>query len=209
MRMPGTRGQLGTRDLSYRADGTVLSATLPQLILPEQWQRAHLKFQNTSTATMYLEFGSARAHCALTNGQVSSITIDNGGFGFTIPPLVEFLGGGGDSNSTRIGTIDPYGPSPNIGPRNRPSQGHAVLTGGAVSSIEIDDPGNGYLVAPYVRIINNPLDFIGCADPSAGSGSGCILYPSQWFTDEQLTVPTEQIAVFCATLSAPFFCRYL
>jgi hypothetical protein len=209
MRFPGTRGQLGTRDLSYRADGTVLSATLPQLILPEQWQRAHLKFQNTSTATMYLEFGSARAHATLTNGQVTSVTMDNQGFGFTLPPRVEFLGGGGDSNSTRIGTGDPYGPSPNIAPRNRHAKAHANVVGGAITSISIDDPGNGYLVAPYVRLTNSPLDFIGCADPSVGGGSGCILYPSQWFLDEDLTVPTEQVALFCGTLGATYFCRYL
>ena len=209
MRFPGSKGQIGTRDLTYRADGVIASASLPQLVLPEQWQRANLKFQNTSTAIMYLEFGSVRAHATLTNGKVSNLTIDNAGFGFTLPPTVEFLGGGAADNTARIGTGDPFGPSPSFPAPNRPAQAHAVLTGGNVTSFVIDDPGNGYLVAPYVRLINNNLDFIGCADPSVGGGSGAIVYPGQWFTDEFMTVPTEQIAVFCATMGATFFCRYL
>lgn len=135
---------------------------------------------------------------------MNSFSITNAGFGFTIPPKIEFLGGGAGENTTRIGTIDPFGPAP-----PHPAKAHALLTAGAISSIVLDDPGIGYLVAPYVRITNSPLDFIGCADPSIGGGSGCIIYPAQWFTDEHLVVPTEQIAVFCATLAAPYYCRYM
>lgn len=204
MRFPGTPGQIGRRDLTFRADGSIASGSSPQLVLPESWQRSYFQFQNTSTATMYLEFGSARATCSLTNNQVSSFTIINGGFGFTLPPVVEFLGGGSGGNSARIGTTDPFGPAP-----QHPAAAHCVLTGGAVSSIVIDDPGLSYLVAPYVRITNNPLDFIGCADPSKNSGSGLILYPGQSVTDQELTVPTDQVAVFCATSTSTFFCRYM
>lgn len=153
---------------------------------------------------MYVEFGSARTHCALSSGAVSSVTVDNGGFGFTIPPVVEFLGGGNGGNTAVIGTIDPYGPAP-----AHPAQAHAVLTAGVVTSIVIDDPGVGYVAVPYVRLINSNLDFVGCADPSKNSGSGLLLYPGQTITDNDLTVPTDQVAVFCATLSAAFFCRYM
>lgn len=204
MRFPGVKGQIGTRDLTYRADGTITSGTLPQLLLPEQWERSYFKFQNVSTAIMYMEFGSARAHCALTGGAVTSFTIDNAGFGFTVPPKVHFYGGGNGGNSAVIGTGDPFGPAP-----NHPAKARAVLTAGAVTSIVIDDPGINYKAAPYVRLVNNNLDFIGCADPSVNSGSGAIIYPGQWFTDEHLSVPTDQMALFCATATAPFFCRYL
>lgn len=202
--MPGTRGQIGTRDLTFRADGTITSGSLPQLILPEQWQRSFFQFCNVSNSPMYLEFGSARAHCALTNKGVSSITVDNGGFGFTRPPMVQFLGGGSGDNTSRIGTIDPFGPAP-----DHPAQAHCTLSGGAVNAIIIDDPGIGYLVSPYVRITNDPLDFVGCADPSSGSGSGLLLQSGQIITENELIVPTDQVAVFCATATAPFFCRYL
>ena len=203
MRMPGIKGQFGTRDLTFRADGTITSGSAPQLILPESWQRSFWQFQNQhASAAMYLEFGSARAHCALTNTAVSSVTVDNAGFGFTIPPTVEFLGGGNGGNTAVIGTGDPFGPAP-----NHPAQAHAVLTAGAVSSIVIDDPGTGYVAVPYVRLVNNNLDFIGCAAPSATSGM--IVAAGVLVTDKDLTVPTDQVAVFCATASAPFFCRYM
>lgn len=204
MRLPGVRGQIGTRDLSFRADGTIASATLPQLVLPEAWQRSFFQFQNLSTHTMFLEFGSARAHCALTSGAVTSITVDNGGFGFTIPPTVQFLGGGNGGNTAVIGTGDPFGPAP-----NHPAQAHAVLTAGAVSSIVIDDPGIGYQAVPYVRLVNSNLDFIGCADPSIGGGSGMSVAAGVLITDKDLTVPTDQVAVFCGTISSAFFCRYM
>lgn len=204
MRMPGIRGQIGVRDLTFRADSTIASASVPQLILPESWQRSFFEFQNISTATMFLEFGSARAHCGLTSGAVSSITVDNGGFGFTIPPTVEFLGGGNGGNSAVIGTGDPFGPAP-----NSPAKAHAVLTAGVVTSIVIDDPGSNYKAAPYVRLVNSNLDFIGCADPSIGSGSGMTVFPGILITTKDLTVPTDQVAVFCATISSAFFCRYM
>lgn len=205
MRLPGVRGQIGTRDLTFRADGTIASGSAPQLVLPEAWQRSFFLFQNTSaTATMFLEFGSARAHCALTSGAVSSITVDNGGFGFTLPPAVEFLGGGNGGNTAVLGTGDPFSPAP-----NRPAKAHAVLTAGVVTSIVIDDPGANYKAVPYVRLINSNQDFIGCADPSVGGGSGISLIPQASLTYEDLSVPTDQIAVFCSTISAPFFCAYL
>lgn len=204
MRLPGTRGQIGTRDLTFRADGSLESGSVPQLVLPEQWQRSYFQFWNNSTASMWLEFGSARATCSLSSGTVASATVSNGGFGFTRPPQVQFLGGGAGQNSSRIGTKDPYGPAP-----QHPAQAHCVLTADVVTSIVIDDPGSGYLVAPYVRITNDPLDFTGCADPSVGGGSGLLLYPGTGVEDNNLTVPTDQVAVFCATVSSAFFCRYL
>ncbi len=204
MRLPGVRGQIGTRDLTFRADGSIASTTVPQLVLPESWQRSFFQFQNLSSANMYLEFGSARATATLTSGAVTSIAVDNGGFGFTVPPTVEFLGGGNQGNSAIVGTGDPFSPAP-----NRPAKAHAVLTAGVVTSIVIDDPGASYAAVPYVRLVNSNQDFIGCADPSVGGGSGMVVYPSILVTDKDLTVPTDQVAVFCATISSKFFCRYM
>lgn len=203
MRLPGVKGQIGTRDLTFRADSTIASGSAPQLVLPESWQRSFFQFQNLhATAVMYLEFGSARAHATLTSGVVTSITVDNGGFGFTVPPTVTFLGGGNGGNTAVIGTGDPFGPAP-----NSPAKAHAVLTAGVVTSIVIDDGGSNYKAAPYVRLVNSNLDFIGCAAPAAGVGMAVAA--GVLITDKDLTVPTDQVAVFCATSTAPFFCRYM
>ena len=204
MRFPGSKGQLGTRDLTFRADSTIASVTLPQLVLPEAIQRSYFLFQNASNSPMFLEFGSARAHATLTSGVVTSVTVDNAGFGFTRPPLIEFLGGGLPSDNTSfIASGQPDYPSP-----SNFARAHCVLTTGAVSSIVVDNGGSGYKVAPYVRVTNDPLDLIGCADPSVNSGTGFLLPSGDWIDDSHISVPTDQVAVFCATLTAPFFCRY-
>ncbi len=210
MRLPGSKGQFGTRDLTFRADGSTNSDnTKPKLILPEGIQRSYVSFQNISVQPMYLEFGSARATASLTGTGVSSCSITNGGFGFTRPPLVSFLGGGyaqGQGSAPNTAFIpygDPYFPSP-----DHPAQGRCVLTAGVVTSIVIDDPGIGYIAAPYVRITNDPLDLVGCADPSLNSGTGLLLYPAQSLYDAHISVPTDQMAVFCATASQAYFCRY-
>lgn len=208
--MPGSKGQLGTRDLTFRADGTTNSDnTKPKLILPEGIQRAYVSFQNTSNNPYYIEFGSARATATLSGKGVASCAVTNGGFGFTRPPLVKFLGGGyaqgqaSGPNTSFIPYGDPYYPSP-----DHPAQGRCVLTAGVVTSIVIDDPGLNYIAAPYVSITNDPLDLIGCADPSLNSGSGLLLYPAQSLYDAHISVPTDQMAVWCSVASQPYFCRY-
>jgi hypothetical protein len=75
-----------------------------------------------ATATAVLGTGG-------TAGQVASITALVGGSGYTIAPAVAFLGGGGSG-----------------------ATGHAVLAGGAVSSIVIDTPGSGYTSAPTIYV---------------------------------------------------------
>ena len=88
----------------YRADGSVTTGGTAQLILPRAAPRSSIIIQNTSTSdTLYLEFGCARATATLTNGAVTSITVTNAGFGFTYPPSVHFLGGGNPLNGRDLG----------------------------------------------------------------------------------------------------------
>lgn len=211
MRLVGSKGQLGTRDLTFRADGTTSSdVAKPKLIVPEQAGRAFMLFQNISVQPMYVEFGSARATATLSGTGIASCTVANGGFGFTRPPLIEFLGGGyaqgmaSGPNTAFVPYGDPFFPSPDL-----PARARCVLTAGVVTSIVVDDPGTGYIAAPYVRITNDPLDLVGCADPSLNSGTGLLLYPGQNTYDAHVSVPTEQMAVFCATASQAYFCKYL
>lgn len=203
-------GDQHKRDFSFYADNSITSGSLPQLVLPENSSRSSLFFQNTSTAIMWYGFGSARAHATLTSGVVSSVTVDNQGFGFTRAPLVQFLGGGIlpqqgliPANSSYVGSGGPGFPSP-----SHVAKGRAVLTAGKVTSVIVDDAGSGYIVAPYVFIYNDPLDPIGCFDPSANSGAGFQLYPGQSLYEAHSVMTTDPLAVFCATSTSTFACRW-
>jgi hypothetical protein len=166
---------------------------------------------------MYVEFGSARATATLTAGVVTSCSVTNAGFGFTLAPDIEFFGGGAGGNSTFVG-VGLFGfPSPGsrtVGPtailnQYRPAKAHCVLTAGIVSSIVVDDGGNGYITAPYVAIRNRELDPKGCADPSVSSGTGIFLGSSQSLTMNGTFCATDSIAIFgSGTGSQAFTCRW-
>jgi hypothetical protein len=203
-------GDQHRRDFSFFADGQILSAAAPQLIFPEHSSRSAFWIQNTSSATMWFGMGSARATCTISGGAVNAVTVTNQGFGFTVPPIVTFLGGGIQPqngvyppNSSYVGGAGPGFPAP-----SPQAQGHAVLTGGKVTSIVIDNPGGNYVKAPMVFMTNSELDPYGCFDPSAlqngVAGSGFQLYPGNSWTYDCNVVPTDPIAVFCATLNATF-----
>ncbi len=193
----------------YCADGTVATGGTPQLVLPQVPSRSFLKIQNLSAGPLWFEFGSARATCALTSGAVSGFTVTNAGFGFTRPPVVYLFGGGAAGNGSYLGLGQPGGAAPDssLG-AGRPAKAHAVLTTGTVSSIVIDDPGAGYVIAPYVFLFNDDLDPYGCAAPSATSGmllssnsAPYILNGTSCFTDA--------VAVFGATTGQNFLCRWM
>ena len=203
-------GDQAGRHFLYDASGTLTLGGTPQLVLPEQPSRSYLFFQNISTDLLRVEFGSARATCGLTSGAVTSVTVTNAGFNFTRPPVIRFEGGGGLLNGQYVGVAAPNGPSP-----SRPAKAHAVLTGGAsgggsyVSSIVIDDPGAGYVIAPFVAIFNSDLDPYGVAAPSAtsgmilaGSGAAPIVFNG-------FTCPTNSIAVYGATTGDAFTCKFM
>ena len=201
MRLVGSGGQQ-RRDILYAADGTVTTGGTPQTILGQSQTRSYLMLQNQSTGNLVVEMGSARATCTIVGGAVATITVTNAGFNFTKPPVVHFLGGGNAGNSAYLGLNQPNGPAP-----QHPAKAHAVLTGNAVSSIVIDDPGAGYAIAPFVLLQNSDLDPYGCAVPTATGG--ILLPPSTpaliW---NGTFCPTDPIAIFGATLGQAFVCRW-
>ena len=92
----------------------------------------------------------------------------------------------------------------------RVAQAHAVLTGGVVTSIVIDDGGSGYVAAPYVFMRNSPLDPVGCASPFFGSAtSGLQLNPGGSQSWEASVVTTDQIAVYGGTTGQKFTCKFM
>jgi hypothetical protein len=186
----------------YRADGSIAAGGTPQLILPRAAPRSSIIIQNTSTTnTIYLEFGCARATATVSGGKVTAVTVTNAGFGFTYPPLVHFLGGGNILNGRDLGVGYPN--------QNAPSNyatAHCVLSGGAISSIVIDNPGSGYDCAPYVQLLNDANDNYGSAVPSATVGYK--LTAGSVFRESYNVVTTDTIAVYGGTTSDSWFCMY-
>lgn len=222
MKLVGAENQQ-KRHYLYRADGAIASATLPQLIVAQAQARSMMFFQNiSSAATMWFEIGSGSATATLTGSTVSSVTVVNGGFGYTKPPVVKFLGGGypvgsGDSrfptrNTAYLGLNQPNGAAP-----SDPAEAVAVLSSGAVSSISLVQSrygagsvgGSNYAIAPYVQILNSDLDPYGCADPSVGGGSGYMLGANQSLYWNGTATPTDPVAVFCTTVGAKFVFRWM
>jgi hypothetical protein len=163
---------------------------------------------------MYIGFGGATAHATLTSGKVTSVTVDNAGMLYSIPPKVIFIGGGNTGwnmqNSTFLGGNQTGYPAP-----AHPAAAHCVMTGvvGAqtVSSIVIDDPGVGYAIAPKVFLQNDPNDPYGAFAPSTG-GIGCILLPANGtvpYIRNGTTCFVDQVSIICASSSKNFTCKYM
>lgn len=210
MYLTGTKGQQSA-DRLYRINGTIASGTASQLVSPIPTTRAFFLFQNNSSATMWLGLGSALATATISGGAVTGCTIVNGGFGFTAPPIIDFLGGAAYCPLTGLGPSGAGFPgyaAPNNFPNNagyRPAIAHTVLTSGVITSIVIDDPGAGYAFAPFVDIKNAHKDRYGCIDPFYGSvANGFQLGAGQSYTNNGPYCSTDQIAVFCNTTSSAF-----
>lgn len=213
MKMVGV-GDQNARHFMYDASGTTTGST--QLIVPEQrFGRSFFLFENISATDMYLEIGGARATATLTNGVVSSIAITNGGFGFNLPPSVKFYGGGDPNNHSAFTPGLPGYPSPQgtVGNtvKSHSAKAHAVLTGGVLTSIVIDDGGAGYVKAPYVFLENHLADPYGCADPFYGSVNSGILLKAGGgsFTNAGVACTTDAISLYCSAGSAAYSFKFM
>lgn len=207
MYLPNTRVQ-EINDHIY--DASVVIGSGSKLVLPVSKSRSFLLLQNLYSTSMWVEFGSARATCTIQSGAVSTLTITNAGFNFTIAPDVRFYGGSnagisGVPNGTFLGLGQPQYPSPsNI------AVAHAVLSGNTVGSITLDNPGSGYTVAPMVFISNRHVDPSGVADPNYGSVNSGILLPANsapmiW---NGTACPTDAISV-AGTSGATLTCKWM
>lgn len=214
MRLPGATGQTNNAEFLFDVSGTISSGGTAQLVLPRAKSRSSLIFQNISDTAMFLEFGGPRATATLTAGGVTSCSVTNAGFGYTLPPSVEFLGGAYDNSiqSTPAYSLSglPEYHAPTA-PNGRPAKAHCVMSGAAgsmtVSSIVIDDPGAGYAYPPYVFLRNNKDDMFGCAVPSATSGIELVAAGGSYNPNGTICT-TDQMAVFCATTGKAFVCKF-
>lgn len=216
MYLVGSRGQQSP-DMAHRLDGAITSATASQLVTPIPLLRSFYVFQNTSSAVLWLEFGSARAAAVITGGAVTAVNIINGGKGFTAPPLVDFQGG--QQYAAQVGAGPggagmPGYASPNYFAGQAPARharAHSVITGGIMTSIVIDDPGQGYVFAPWVQIRNDPSDRYGGADPFFGgtpSGMQIGAGGGSYYVNGTVC-DLEQMYVYGATVGSTYFFRWM
>jgi hypothetical protein len=202
-------GEQQLQHFFFDQSGTITTGGTPQVILPVQPSRSVLLVQNLSVNDMYMQLGSATATCTISGGKVNSVTVTNAGFNFSKPPVVRFYGGGSGGNSSYIGRAAPGAAAP-----SNFAQAHAVMTGSApnqsVSSITIDNGGSGYVIAPFVFIMNSDLDPYGCADPSLSSGNGILLPASGGsYYMNGTGCPTDSVALYSASSTQRFTCKYM
>jgi hypothetical protein len=217
MQLAGSRGQQ-QRDHYYRADGTIASGNTSQLLLPERKSTSFLLISNNSNGVLWAEIGGARATVSISGGGLNVFTVTNGGFGYKVAPKVYLFGGGSGGNTLAPGVGLATWPAPGDAGFTAPRQGsttdrigraNALLTGGVVSSILVDDPGSGYLAAPYVFLENSPLDPFGCADPYFGSANtGFQIGVGGSYYVNGTHCPTDAISIWGATTGQAYFCAW-
>lgn len=195
-------------------DGVTVSGA--KLVVPRSPSRSHFIFVNlSSSVTMYLGIGWGGGTATISNGAVTGVTAANVGFGYLKPPRVYLHGGGapqgfaglfppggGSADSSYAGLAHPGAPAP-----QHPATAIATISGGAISGITVNDPGAGYLVAPYVQIIASDLDPVGCELPSATYGIPVAPGGSLYYNGT--ATPTDPISVYCGTASVNYTCRIM
>lgn len=205
MKLVGAGGQQRV-DFEYDASGTI--GTTAAVVLARSQSRSSLFIQNLAATALYVEIDGPRATATISGGAVTGFTITNAGFNYTKAPVVRLLGGGNDLgggnavNRSYLGLNQPNGSSP-----SRPCRAHAVLTGGAVSSIVIDDPGANYAIAPYVLLFNDDLDPYGCAIPTAAA-SRVLLTQGASFTWNGTVTPTGPVALLGAAAAQGYIVKW-
>ena len=202
MHLCGSRGQI-VRDFMYDASGTITTGGTPQLVLPERMQNSSIYLENISSGSLWFEFGGARATCTISSGAVASFTITNAGFGYTVPPRVHFYGGGDSTKNPNY--LCPG--LPGLMSPSKAAKAHAVLSGDAVTSIVIDDPGANYVKAPFVFLRSSEQDPYGAAIPSATNGV-LLVATGGAVTFNGTVCTTDAISVFGATTGQGYTCKY-
>ena len=217
MYFPGTKNQ-GRYDSMYDASGVIADGGSPQLILPQMPSRSLLWIVNLSGHMMFAEIGPARGKATISGGVVTGIAVTNAGFNYYYPPNVYLYGGGMGGNSSYLGLGQPGGQAPDqqMGP-GRVAKAHCVMTGSApnmsVSSIVIDDPGQGYIIAPYVWLGGAHANGLLLDPYGAAAPANLVGFPLTPVTGELYingtTCPTDAVAIWGTTTSDPFTCKWM
>ena len=208
MYLVGSRGQQQVDDL-YDYSGSITTGGTAQLLLPQSKSRSTLLVVNLSSLSMNLQFGCGLAPTAvLTSGVVTSVTVNDTGFGYTDAPEVMFLGGGNQGDpQTRGGTM-PDWPAPTKPARGRAIMATSALGGLKVSSIEIDDGGAGYLAPPFVYLRALRTDPTGVGLPTAVLGVPLAANGGNLYVNGT-TCPSSAIAIFGSVTALPYTVKWM
>lgn len=198
---PGLRGQQQVDEL-YDYSGAITTGGTPQLLLPQRKSCTYLLIQNTSAESMTIQFGVQPATAVLTNGVVTSVTVNDAGFGFKAPPSIRFLGGGNSNDPATYGATMPDWPPP-----SHVAAGRAIMSAGAISSIEVDNGGSGYTAPPFVQITALRTDPTGVGIPAATAG--IVLAAGATFQINGMTCPTIAASVYGGTTGQTFTCKFM
>jgi hypothetical protein len=208
MYLPGSRGQQQIDDY-YDYSGTITTGGNAQLLLPQSKSRSFLLVVNTSSLSMNLQFGAGLAPTAvLTSGVVTSVTVNDAGFGYNAAPDVLFLGGGNANDPASYGGTAPDWPSP-----KHPAQGRAIMTTSAlgglkIASIEINDGGSGYLAPPFVYVRPQRNDPTGVGIPSAAAGVPLLANGGNYYVNGT-TCPSTAIAIYGSVTALPYTVKWM
>lgn len=212
MYLPGTQGQNMGDHYIYDCSSAITTGGTAQLVLPFMKGRCSFEIVNMSDTNMYMGFGGARAHATLTGTAITSITVDNAGFGYSIAPTVQFIGGGNTSwnmaNSTFLGCKEVGYPAP-----AQIASATCVMTGSApnmsVASITINY-GGLYATAPRIVLKNDKNDPYGAFLPSATSPGSIILGATGGnYYRNHTNCFDDQISIVCATTGKVFSGYYM
>jgi hypothetical protein len=158
----------GETDINGETVTTQPDLTVGHVTNGEQTYDDHVVLTADTTLTAVATSG-ATAHATISGGPVSGIVLDNSGSGYTSPPNVTIVGGGG-SGATAAATLtngvvtDIVITNPGSGYISPPTvtivggggggaTAHAIIAGGPVSDIVLDGGGSGYVSPPTVKIV--------------------------------------------------------
>ena len=191
----------------YDASGSITTGGTVQLLLPQRKSCSLLINHNLSAEALMLQFGILPATAALTNGAVTSVTVNDAGFGFKVPPEVFFYGGGNNGDLASYGATMPDWPTPTNVASGRAVMGTSAISGLQINSIEIDNPGSGYLAPPFVYILPSRRDPTGVGLASSTVGTLLTSGGGSYYVNGTFA-PTTAISVYGGTTGQAYTCKW-
>lgn len=204
---PGS-GYTSAPTIAITGDGTLATATAQiqgNSIIGVTMTANGSGYTSAPTVTFGGAGSSATGTAELnTSGGVASVTIDNAGTGFFIPPLLSFVGGGSPSAiatavttltatslqfvnvlssgslygvpSGHVPTLQVYGGAVNGGVPTQATVAISAFAAGRIEAVRVTSGGAGYVVEPFINITQFKDSFF--TDAGTGASFQPVLKPT-------------------------------